>query len=290
MMHLLFKVIYMSSHITWVYYLLNREQWCQLKYPGEIPLTLSEIIKGFVQPTFLCLHGSKGAPLGCINPRDASYWKMIEQGIIPEDVQLLGQGEVDKEVYAYSRTRWYAFTLNGLRLVAQLLFTLTFGCAEVVLRVRNKFGLIDLIYDAHEEFDTLWEPPDRFEWSSRVKKLLGDKAQVTEYGYELWVSDADTLVECGIIYEISPFEAEYTMWDVTSGAPKLLWRGFGIREDYCDLCLCFDVTNIRLMFNQLQEFCKRMGIRLLHCIDWNSKIKVSKIGEVFPPLRCIKII
>lgn len=283
-------MIYMPSDMTWVYYLLNREHLCQLEYPKEISLTFGEIMKGFVQPTFLCLHGSKGAPLGCINPRDASYWKMIEQGITPEDVRLLGHSEVDKRSICLLRTRWYAFTLNGLRLVAQLLFALTLGCAEVVLHVRNKFGLIDLIYDAHEEFDVLWEPPDRFEWSSRVKKLLGDKAEVTEYGYELRVSDADILVECGIIYEISPFEAEYTMWDVTSGAPMLLWRGFGVREDYCDLCLCFETINTKLMLNQLRGFCKRMGIRLLHCTDWNPKMEVSKAGEVFPPSGCVEII
>jgi hypothetical protein len=279
----------MLSHIIWIYYLLNKEHLFQLDYPSEISLTFDEIIEGFAQPTFLCLHGSKGAPSGCINPRDASYWKMIEQGINPEDIQLLGQGEVGKEVYAYSRTRWYAFTLNGLRLVAQLLFALTLGCTEVVLCIRNRFGLIDLIYDSHEEFDVLWEPPERSEWSSRVQKLLGDKAKITEYGYELWVPNANTLVECGIIYEISPFEGEYTMWDMTSGAPRLLWRGFGIREDYCDLCLCFESINTKLMFNQLQEFCNKMGIKLLYCTDWNPKIEVRDAREVFPPPGCVEI-
>lgn len=275
-----------NKQLTWIYYLLDKTCLSQIDYPNEISLTFNEIINGFVQPTFLCLHGSKGAPLGCINPRDASYWKMVEEeGIIPENGEPCSE-----DVYTYSRTRWYAFTLNGMRLISQLLFALTPGRAEVVLCIRNRFGLIDLIYDVHEEFDTAWEPPERFKWSTRAKELLGDRVMITKYGYELWVSEAHTIAELGVVYEISPFEAEYTMWDVTSDVPILLWRGFGIRDDYCDLCLCFENGNSEWMLDRLHEFCKRKQIQLLYCPDWSPKIEFDeKNNEVFPPPKCSEI-
>lgn len=280
------------DRLTWIYYLLNGNYFACLE-KRQISLSFIRAVEGFAEPMFLSLHGSKGAPVGCIHPVDASYWRLIEtKRIVDTPVQTSSGWEVQwrpvdcaEDVYAYARTRWYPFSLNGMRLIAELFFSLAPDLAFPILSVQNNFGLIDIIYDAQEEFDPDWIPPTLQEWGLRARNLLGDRAIVTDVGYKLNFMDVQIATACGVIYEISPFECEWVMRDRLSS--RMLWRGFGVREDYGDLCLCHNASDTKWLLANLKQFCEQRQIRLLECFDWHEEMESDEQGnEIFPPVGC----
>lgn len=286
-----------DNNMIWVYYRLTINDINSIE---EKSLPTLAAIKGFRRPSFLVLHGSRGAPIGCIHPIDANYWRIVETEHLIEkpswngyewQLELVPLSNLDEEIATYARTRWYAFTLNGMSLIAKCLFALTPDSVTPILSIKNDFGLIGMIYDEIEEIDIVHylckgkHPLSLSDWISRARDLLADKAVIDERGYELYFTTAELTAQCGIVYEISPFEGEWLMWDAISS--QVIWRGFGIREDYSDFCLCCEDDYIPQLVSYLKQFCEQEDILLLECLNWCKRLEFDSWGrEIFPPNNC----
>jgi len=296
-----------KNELTWIYYRLNKNYITYLKDKHQrLSSTLDAMVEEFSDPSFLVLHGSSGGPIGCIHPYDAGYWKFIEtKHLVDLPVQVFHDWEIKwqpinydedaESILAYASTRWYPFTLNGMRLIAEFLFYISIDCLFPILSVKNRFGLMDMIYDEHEEFDMeeyirKGRPNiSREEWSQRAERLLGHRAIIDDTGYELHFTDAYEAMACGIVYEVSPFECAWSMYDGLSS--QRLWVALGVRDDFSDLCLCHRATDTHRLISYVIHFCKRNHIKLLECSEWHERLEFDKKGrEIFPPISCIYVI
>lgn len=259
---------------------------------------IDEIVVGIENPRFLALHGSCGAPPGCIYPKDAAYWRVIQHeqliDFADETTGWISWRPVDptENAFQYACRRWYVFAINGMSLVSRLMFSLKFDNAFSELIVKNRWGLIDIVYDGdqeklHSSTDfTLWRPPSKEDWVRRVKKRLGDRAIIDHKGYEVVFTDSQVATDCGILCAISPFEAEWLMRVSISKEQYVLWRGFGIGDDYGDLCLCHAESDSEWLAERLRQYCRKKNIRLYYSSQWNMPMFDDDGNEIFPPPDC----
>jgi hypothetical protein len=142
---------------------------------------------------------------------------------------------------------------------------------------------------ASEDF-TRRQPTSREDWVRRVKKRLGDQAVIDHQGYEVVFRDSQVATDCGILCAISPFEAEWLMRVNSSKEHSVLWRGFGIGDDYGDLCLCHAESNSKWLVERLKQYCRKQNIRLYYSSRWNMPMFDDRGNEVFPPPGCQMVV
>jgi len=276
--------------LVWLYYTLELSEVKQ----ADCAVSCDELTNLFERPQFLVLHGGPEAPVGCIDPVYAREWRRIKRtGLAPEvkeikriwrevQVPLLPESEI----WRYLDSRWYPFTLNGLKILSQLLFYIRPKDTRPLLVVEGHLGMVAMQYDKYYWKDKDYKPFSedlKDYWIRKCRAILGERALIRGQEYRLYFCNAKELFQCSIVYEVSPFEAEWTLIDVSTSVPRRLWKGFGVRDDWCDWCFCFDEKDTSWLIKCIQRFCAQKRISLVQSRDWSPTIEFDSLDrELFP--------